>query len=184
MRKLAFAGAAACAIATSAQIAAAQTGSCSISSTAAPPLNCVVTSTHSLTIPSLLTINMSGFTGAGTAMTLNAPTQISDYTASTIFMPTTGPTFTVSANRNYKVQISASTAAFAGPYAKPAGDLLWSNTNGSGYVALTQTPADMVSGTPTTLSASTGVFYSTKYNIVNDVPGSYSIDVKFTLVAP
>jgi hypothetical protein len=128
---------------------------------------------------------MSGFTGAGTAMTLAAPTQISDYTAATIFMPTTGPTFTVSANRNYKVQISAATAAFAGPYAKPAGDLLWSNTNGSGYVALSQTPADMVAaGTPTTASAPVGVFYSTKYNITNDVPGSYSIDVKFTLVAP
>jgi|SRR5215475_7097736 len=186
MRKLAFAGAAACAVALSAQIAAAQTGNCSINSTGPTPLNCVVTSTNTLTIPSLLIINMSGFNaGSGTAVTLAAPTQMSDYTASTIFMPTTGPSFTVSANRNYKVQISAATAAFTGgPYAKPAGDLMWSNTNGSGYVGLSQTPADMVSGTPTTLSASTGVFYSTKYNITNDVPGTYSIDVKFTLVAP
>jgi len=134
----------------------------------------------------LLTINMSGFTGAGTAMTLNAPTQMSDYTAATIFMPTTGPSFTVSANRAYKVQISAGGATFTGgAYLKPAGDLLWSNTNGSGYVSLSQTPADMVAaGTPTTASAPVTVYYSTKYSLANDIPGTYSIDVKFTLVAP
>jgi hypothetical protein len=184
MRKLAFAGVAACAVAISAQMAAAQTGTCSINSTGPTPLSCAVTSTHSLTIPSLLTLNMSGFTGPGSAMTLNAPTTMADYTSSTIQMPTTGPTFTVSANRNWKVQISAATAAFAGPYAKPAGDLLWSNVNGSGYAALTTTPVDMTSGTATTLSTATGVFYKTTYNIATDVPGSYSLDVKFTLVAP
>ncbi len=123
MRKLSLAGVAACAVAIGAQIATAQTGTCSIASTAPTPLSCAVTSTHSLTIPSLLSLNMSGFTGPGSAMTLNAPTTIADYTTSTIQMPTTGPTFTVSANRNWKVQISAATAAFAGPYAKPAGDL-------------------------------------------------------------
>ncbi|HEV8447559.1 MAG TPA: hypothetical protein VGQ44_12090 [Gemmatimonadaceae bacterium] len=143
-----------------------------------------MTSTHSFTIPSLLTLNMSGFTGAGTAMSLNAPTTMADYTSSTIQMPTNGPTYTVSANRNYKVQISAATAAFTGPYAKPASDLLWSNTNGSGYVGLTTTPTDMTSGGPTTASAPVGVFYKTSYNIATDVPGSYQIDVKFTLVAP
>jgi len=184
MRKLSLAGVAACAVAITSQIAAAQTGTCSINSTAASPAPCVVTSTHSLTIPSLLTLNMSGFTGPGTAMTLNAPTTMADYTASTIQMPTTGPTFTVSANRNWKVQISAAAAAFAGPYAKPASDLQWSNVNGSGYAALTTTPVDMTTGTPTTLSAATGVFYKTTYNIAADVPGAYQLDVQFTLVAP
>ncbi len=42
----------------------------------------------------------------------------------------------------------------------------------------------MTSGTATTLSPATGVFYKTTYNIAADVPGAYSLDVKFTLVAP
>ena len=63
MRKLSLAGVAACAVAIGAQIATAQTGTCSIASTAPTPLSCAVTSTHSLTIPSLLSLNMSGFTG-------------------------------------------------------------------------------------------------------------------------
>lgn len=184
MRKLAFAGAAACAVAISAQIAAAQTGSCSINSTSATPAPCTVTSTHSFTIPSLLTLNMSGFTGAGTAMALNAPTTIAAYTSSTIQMGTTGPTYTVSANRNWKVQISAAAASFTGPYAKPASDLAWSNALAGTYAALTTTPVDMTTGGPTTASASTGVFYKTTYNIATDVPGSYQLDVVFTLVAP
>lgn len=184
MRKLAFAGAAACAVAISAQIAAAQTGSCSINSTAASPAPCSVTSTHSLTIPSLLTLNMSGFTGPGTAMTLNAPTTMADYTSSTIQMATTGPTYTVSANRNYKVQISAAAGSFTGPYAKPASDLAWSNALAGTYAALSTTPTDMTTGGPTTASAPVGVFYKTTYNIATDVPGSYTLDVTFTLVAP
>jgi hypothetical protein len=184
MRKLSFAGVAACAVAIGSQIAAAQTGTCSINSTAAIPAPCAVTSTHSLTIPSLLTLNMSGFTGPGTAMTLNAPTAMADYTSSTIQMPTTGPTYTVSANRNWKVQISAVAGSFTGPYAKPASDLAWSSTVAGSYVGLTTTPVDMTSGGPTTASAAAGVFYKTTYNIAADVPGSYSLDVKFTLVAP
>src|SRR3954469_11394944 len=81
--------------------------SCSINSTAATPAPCTVTSTHSLTMPSLLSLTMAGFT-SGTSQTLAAPTDISDFSSgNTIQVPTTGPTFTVKANRAYKVQISA-----------------------------------------------------------------------------
>jgi len=184
MRKLALAGAAACAVAAvsmTAQIAAAQ--SCSITSTSATPAPCSVTSTHTLTIPSLLTLTMSGFT-SGTSMTLNAPTTMADYTSSTIQMPTNGPSYQVQANRNYKVQISANAAAFTGPYAKPAGDLAWSTSSGGTFAGLTTTPTDISSGGPTTLSAVTSLFYKTTYAFATDLPGSYSLDVKFTLVAP
>ena len=181
MRKLAVAGAAACALAISAQFASAQ--SCSINSTAASPAPCTVTSTHTLTMPSLLTLNMAGFTGPGTAMTLNAPTSMADYTSSTIQMPTTGPTWQVQANRNYKVQISANAASFTGPYAKAASDLAWSTSAGGTFVGLSTTPADVSTGTPT-VSASGGIFYKTTYNFAADIPGSYSLDVTFTLVAP
>jgi hypothetical protein len=182
MRKFVVAGAAACAVVASAQIVAAQ--SCSITSTAASPPPCTVTSTHTLTMPSLLTLTMSGFT-SGTNETLNAPTSMADYTSSTIQMPTTGPTFLVQANRNYQVQISAATAAFTGStYAKPASDLAWSTSAGGTFAGLSTTPADVSTGSATALSASVGLFYKTTYNFTQDIPGSYSLDVKFTLVAP
>ncbi len=181
MKKLAVAGAAACAIAISAQVAAAQT--CSINSTSASPPPCTVTSLHSLTMPSLLTLTMSGFT-SGTNETLNAPTSMADYTSASIQMPTTGPTFTVQSNRGYKVQISAAAAAFSGAsYAKPASDLAWSTSSGGTFAALSTTPADIVAGTATMASAVTGLFYKTTYNFTQDVPGTYNLNVVFTLVA-
>jgi len=160
--------------------------SCSIASTSAPPLSCTVTSTHSLTMPSLLSLTMAGFT-SGSSMTLNAPADISDFTAgNTITVPTNGPTFTVKSNRAYKVQISAAANAFTTGtgYAKPAADIGWSTTSGSGYVALSTTAADIVSGGATAGSSSVGLFYQTTYRLLQDVPGGYSLDVKFTLVAP
>lgn len=183
MRKLAVAaGVASCALALTARAGSAQ--SCSITSTAASPPPCTVTSTHTITMPSLLTLNMSGFT-SGTNMTLNAPTSMADYTSSTIQMPTTGPSFQVSANRNYKVQISAAAAAFSGAaYAKPASDLAWSTSAAGTFTPLSTTAADIVAGTPTALSAATGLFYKTTYNFAQDVPGTYNLDVVFTLVAP
>src|SRR5262249_1227676 len=182
MKKLAVAGAVACAVAMSAQVAAAQ--SCSITSTAASPPSCTVTSTHSLTMPSLLTLTMTAFTSR-TNEPLNAPTGMADYTAATIQMPTTGPTVSVQANRGYKVQISAAAANFTSSttYSKPAGDLAWSTSAVGTFAALTTTPADIVTGTATFGSASTGLFYKTTYNFASDLPGTYSLNVVFTLVA-
>jgi hypothetical protein len=160
--------------------------SCSIVSTAAPPLSCTVTSTHSLTMPSLLSLTMAGFT-SGTSQTLNAPTDISDFSSgSTIQVATTGPTFTVKANRAYKVQISAAAASFSGTsYAKPAGDVQWSTAANGTFAALSTTAADVdPAGVPTAGSTSIGLFYKTTYKLLQDVPGTYSLDVKFTLVAP
>jgi hypothetical protein len=159
--------------------------SCSIASTAATPAPCTVTSTHSLTMPSLLALTMSGFT-SGTSQTLAAPTNITDFGAgTTALIPTTGPTFTVKANRAYKVQISAAAATFSGTsYAKPAGDITWSTAAGGTFVALSTTAADVSTGAATAGSTSVGVFYKTNYNLLQDVPGTYTLDVTFTLVAP
>ena len=159
--------------------------SCSISSTAATPTPCTVTSTHTINMPSLLSLTMAGFT-SGTSQTLAAPTDISDFSSgSTIEIPTTGPTFTVKANRAYKVQISAAAASFSGTtYAKPAGDVTWSTSAGGTFVALSTTAADVDAGSATAGSTSVGLFYKTTYKLLQDIPGSYSFDVKFTLVAP
>jgi hypothetical protein len=159
--------------------------SCSIVSTAATPAPCTVTSTHSLTMPSLLSLTMAGFT-SGTSQTLNAPADISDFSSgNTIQVATTGPTFTVKANRAYKVQISAAAANFSGTsYSKPAADLAWSTASNGTFAALSTTAADVDAGAATAGSSSVGLFYKTTYRLLQDVPGTYSLDVKFTLVAP
>ena len=170
-------------VAAVARTSAAQ--SCSIASTAATPTPCTVTSTHSLTMPSLLSLTMAGFT-SGTSQTLNAPTDISDFSSgNTIQVATTGPTFTVKANRAYKVQISAAAASFSGTtYAKPAGDVTWSTASNGTFAALSTTAADVDAGAATAGSTSVGLFYKTTYKLLQDVPGTYTLDVKFTLVAP
>ena len=160
--------------------------SCSIASTAATPAPCTVTSTHSLTMPSLLSLTMAGFT-SGTSMTLNAPADISDFSSgNTIQVATTGPTFTVKANRAYKVQISAAAANFstATSYSKPAADIAWATAANGTFVALSTTAADVDAGAATAGSTSVGLFYKTTYRLLSDVPGAYNLDVKFTLVAP
>lgn len=177
------AGVVAGAIALVAQPARAQT--CSISSTAASPSPCTITSTHSLTVPSLLSLTMAGFT-SGTSMTLAAPSSTSDFSSgTTVQIPTTGPTFTVKSNRPYKVQISAATATFTGTtYAKPAADVAWSTSAAGTFAALSTTAADVDSQNASAGSSSVGIFYKTTYSFLQDVPGTYSLDVKFTLVAP
>ena len=169
-------------VAVSAQVSAAQT--CTIASTAAS-VSCSVTSTHSLTVPSLMSLTMSGFT-SGTSQTLAAPTAMSDFSSgNTILIPTTGPTFVVKSNRAYRVQINSVTSAFTGStYAKPASDVAWSTSSGGTFVGLSTTPTDIVGGAATTGSSSVGIFYKTTYDFISDVPGSYNLDVKFTLVAP
>ena len=176
-------GAVAVAIAVSALPARAQT--CSITSTAASPSPCTITSTHSLTMPSLLLLTMAGFT-SGTSVTLAAPSSMTDFSSgNTIQIPTTGPTFTVKSNRPYKVQISAAAAAFTGTtYAKPASDLAWATSAGGTFTPLSTTAADVDAGSASAGSASVGLFYKTTYDFLQDVPGAYSLDVKFTLVAP
>jgi hypothetical protein len=177
------AGVLAVAIAAATSPARAQT--CSITSTAASPSPCTITSTHSLTMPSLLLLTMAGFT-SGTSVTLAAPSSMADFSSgNTIQVPTTGPTFTVKSNRAYKVQISAATASFTGTtYAKPASDLAWSTSAAGTFTPLSTTAADVDAGSATTGSASVGLFYKTTYDFVQDIPGTYSLDVKFTLVAP
>jgi len=177
------AGALAVAVAVSASHAEAQT--CSISSTAASPAPCTITSTHSLTMPSLLLLTMAGFT-SGTSVTLTAPSSMADFSSgNTVQIPTTGPTFTVKSNRAYKVQISAASAAFTGTtYAKPASDIAWSTSANGTFTALSTTAADVDAQNASAGSTSVGIFYKTTYGLLQDVPGTYSLDVKFTLVAP
>ena len=165
--------------------AAAQT--CSITSTSASAVSCTVATTLSMTMPSLMKLTLSG-----TAVTLTAPSAVSDFDATTGLASTdnTGPTFTVRSNRSYRVQVSADAATFshtapsgAATYAKPAGDVQYKIGTGS-LVTLTTSATDIGSGSATSASTLSQVAYKTAYDITKDQPGAYSLGVTFTLVAP
>jgi hypothetical protein len=105
---------------------------------------------------------------------------------------TTGPTLTVSANSGWTLSLRASsalwTATNTSPGApartnKPAADLKWSKTSGSGFVVLTTTDAPLVSGSATASSVTT-LYFQTLYSWTLDTPGNYSLAVILTLTAP
>ena len=167
-------------LAVTTKSAAAQ--SCSISSSAALPLSCSVAATVAMNMPSLLSLTMDF--GGGTETTLSTPSAVSEFTVASITKDNNGPTYTVKANRNWKVMVKAASATFTtNPgYAKPCGDVAWAIGAGS-YAALTTTDADIASGGATVGSTLETIKYRTTYNINNDIPGQYRMSVTFTLAA-
>lgn len=181
MRKLAFLAVAALVVAVP-----AQAQSCAISNSASSTVSCTVGTNFSMTMPSLMSLTLSG-----TDVTLNAPSSIAEFdNDGLVAKTTTGPNFTVRSNRSYRVQISADAATFshtaqagAATYNKPAGDVSW-NVDAGNYTALTTTPTDIGSGSSTSSSTPVAVGYKTAFDITKDQPGAYALAVTFTLVAP
>jgi hypothetical protein len=92
-------------------------------------------------------------------------------------------------NRAFTVQLSGVTPTFSysGSLPNPsksASDLLWATSAG----ALSTTTSHL--GATTTLlsqgagSIMTPLFFRTLWSFVNDVPGTYSLAIRFTLSAP
>ncbi len=165
--------------------AAAQTGA--ISSTSGSAVNCTVATTLSMTMPSLMKLTLSG-----TAVTLTAPSAVSDFDANSglASTTTTGPTFSVRSNRSYRVQIHADAATFghtapsgAATYNKPISDVQYI-IDAASPVTLTTTATDIGSGSAVSNSTAVQVAYKTAFDITKDQPGAYSLGVTFTLVAP
>jgi len=159
--------------------------SCSIASTNAT-VNCTVATTLSTTMSSLMNLTLNG-----TDVTLVGPTAVTDFSPAGLFSAiTTGPTFQVKSNRSYRVQVSSNAATFghtpaagATAYAKPVADVQHS-MNGTSFTALSNIPTDIATGSATAVSAVSSVTYRTAYDITRDQPGSYTLGVTFTLVAP
>jgi hypothetical protein len=126
---------------------------------------------------------------SGSTTNLAAPTA-ADFDAG--FNQTTGPTFTVSANAAWTLQLRASsglwTATNTSPGApartnKPASDLKWSTSSGGPFVPLTTTDANLFTG-PATASSATTLFFQTLYGWTLDTPGIYSLTLVLTLTSP
>jgi hypothetical protein len=152
----------------------------------APPAvwTCTVNTSASLVIGDVLALTLSATT---TALT---PPTATDYDAG--FVANTGPTATVRGNRAWRLQASAATALWTAVNTqpgvtarvnKPAGDLLRATASGGPFSALSTTPATVAAG-PASAGTATDFFFRTTYAWAVDTPGTYSLVVTFTLIAP
>lgn len=119
---------------------------------------------------------------------LGTPTE-TDYTAGFRDVAGTAANVSAKANRSFRVEVNGATPQFTFLGAlpnpgKPAADLLWA-TSAAG---LGSTTAHM--GAPATLlnqgagTVTTPLFLRTRWDFARDVPGTYSLGIRFTISAP
>lgn len=170
----------ACICALVALPAAAQS-SCNVTSAG----TCSTTGTLSITIGIGRAVQLE-LSAAST--TLSSPTA-ADYDAG--FAATSGPSGTVRSNAPWSLVISAATATWTAANTesepartnKPSTDLLWALSPSGPFTALTTTPTTIASGAATSGISGT-LYYRTRYDWLLDTPGTYSIQVVLTLIAP
>ena len=125
---------------------------------------------------------------SGVSTPLTAPTP-GDFDAG--FNATTGPTFTVSANAPWALQVRAASALWSAASTssapartdKPTTDLLWSTSAGGAFTPLTTGDVSLLTGAATA-NAATTLYFRTLYNWTLDTPGNYSLAIVLTLTAP
>ena len=147
--------------------------------------SCQVTTTASVTVPALVSLDVSG----GGALSLTPP-GANDLT--TGYVEDAGPTFTLKANRAWTLSVHTTNATdftYTGTQGgvKPISDMTWSTTSGGTYAAITGTAASVTTGTKTN-GASPSLFFRTLYSADfsddRNAAGSYSMDLVFTVSAP
>lgn len=134
--------------------------------------------TATITIPTLLHIDVTNL-----AVTFDSPS-FDDFTAGSIGANSGASVIDTRGNVVHDVTIEADNAAMTGPYAKPATDLEWSVDGGSTWSGLSTTAADVA--TAVSRGANSGVasvVYQMLLREADDVPGSYSLDFTYTVVA-
>ena len=143
---------------------------------------CSVTNTASVTVATVLKLTLSS-----TATALTAPLEAAfdagfqdDLAALTA---------TVKSNRAWTLSIKGNAANWtpsgAGARAaKPAADLQFSTTGGAPFTALTTSNASIGTSASGTPSAVRTISYRTLWDYTLDTPGTYSLDVVFTVTAP
>ena len=142
---------------------------------------CSLTNTASVTVGTVLKLSLSS-----ASTTLTSPDSVSFNQC--YLDDLSALTATVKANRAWSLKINGSTATWAasglGARAnKPVGDLLWSTTGGASFNALT-TGVTSIASAGGTASTAVPLSYRTMWDYTQDTPGTYSMDVVFTLSAP
>lgn len=166
-------------LAGTAQAQATNTANCTGGTPSAAANACFVRNTVTATIPWVARMEIT------TATTLPSPTA-EDFGALG-GKSTTAPTaLTVSANAGVTVTATAATAAWSGPYAKPATDLrIFLPASPSTFLTLSSTAGQTVfTSTAATSASLVNIGYNVLYSWGSDVPGSYSLAINYTLSSP
>lgn len=140
---------------------------------------CSVSTTASVTIPTLQKLTLSTNLTA-----LGVPT-IDNVDSAANPVSTNGPSVQGKANVPFSVTIASGAANFTAPagVTKSAGDLSWSLTSGGTYTGLSTTAANIISQTTTGGLQSVNIFYHAAWHST-DAPGAYSLAVVYTLTEP
>lgn len=140
---------------------------------------CTVTHTVSATAPTILHMDLNT-----TTTSLTNPVE-ANFDAAAI--SDVGPTVTLKSNKAAHAQISTSaanwTGSSGGQASKAIGDLEWKVGAGA-FAPITGTPVDITGLASGTGNRSAAITWGTLWHLATDTPGSYSLDVTFTLVAP
>lgn len=139
--------------------------------------SCTATNRVSVTVPKMMRLALDGSTTV-----VVSPTQ-ADYQAGQ--HAGNGPVARVRANTPWKLQIGAARVYWtaSGPDAredKPASDLGWSTSPSGRFARLSNGLADVAAGNPT---RETGIQVYYRTTLESDRPGTYSLVVRYTLVA-
>jgi hypothetical protein len=103
------------------------------------------------------------------------------------FQPVTGPQATVRSNGRWRLEISAAAETWDGAEAgarldKPAADLQWKTEATGDFAALSTQPAVAATGS-TTPGVRVPVLYRARIAPAGDVPGTYTMVVRYTLTS-
>ncbi|MDX2182724.1 MAG: hypothetical protein SFW08_01955 [Gemmatimonadaceae bacterium] len=175
--------AAAAAVMLTATSASAQT----CSANGAASATCNVAASVSTTVQHVVRLTIPS-----TTIALGDVTNENQYTASggTVAELTSATQgVTIRANRAWRLQLNATATTWtftpAGGTTDPAraATTLLASINGGAFGAIATTATDVASGAASG-SANVNVAFRTNFNIATDPPGSYSLPVQFTLIAP
>ena len=164
---------------------------CEATAPAAAP-TCSRSTTATAVVPQIIRMELSTLT---TAMTAPDVPQFDSTRVATSLdqLPlTTGPLVTIKSNRAWNLKIEAASPTFDfKPDAvylvnrssqKSATDLAWSTTPSSGFVPLSATtPTDVMSSNAGGSFTQFTMYYRTKWVYATDAPGSYALNVSYTL---
>jgi hypothetical protein len=162
-------------------VAAAQT-SCSVTGTSgkcSPTVS--LSSPGTIVNPALLQLTVSPTSSTYTAAA-------TDMNASNGLAAQSVVTLTVEANRSWTVHVNGNTSVWSGSSgawtSKPVGDLIWSLTPTGTTTAMSTTAQTLTTGSPGLGSPGVAVYMRPVAHWTTDKPGTYSMNVTFTLSTP
>jgi len=182
----------------------AQTQCTASAPTSAP--TCPLTVAATVTVAHLLQLNVSGTqTNLAPPVVTTYDSSAAAANANGYPVGATGPTVTVKANRGWKLTVSSQndywsftpdatyqqcrpgggtysscTGSSSSVAGKASSDLAWSLNANTAFAGLTSTPA-LLSSNATGSSASYTLYYRVRWAYASDVPGTYTLNVVFTV---